>query len=341
MELAEAPRALELDVSARMQLASGLLCSLKLEMDRYSRGLLGQPFLDDWMGSQDTCAYWGDELLRLVIPFLGWERRSGDAFQAYVDSRYVLGASIKGFPEHIPQDKVQDRITRYASVFGTRDNALYIWYRPLGILTAHEGKHRVAFMRAHDQPAIAAWVREATYPSADRIVIVQPDDRQGEWLAVLDGRYVQLLRRPRVSRMMLEAYGVKVCRWRDLTDTPSRESVLREIYRTGLHRQPQTISEEERTLDLDKLKQQERVDDECVSRNIFELKPYRCSWLRLGIATTFAFILSLVLWLLPWPVLRPGALICSGIAFGLLSGPSMLHFVGPRRVAAGSAGRDV
>jgi len=341
MELAEAPCALEMGVSATMQMASGLLCNLKLEMDRYSRGLLGQPFLDDWMGSHDTCAYWGDELLRLVIPFLAWERRGGDAFQAYVDPRYVLGASIKGFPEHVPQDKVQERITRYASVFGSRDNALYIWYRPLGILTAHEGKHRVAFMRAHDQPAIAAWVREETYPSPDRIVIVEPDKRQGEWLAVLDGRFVQLLRRPRVSCMMLEAYGVKVRRWRHLDDAPSKETVLREVYRNGLHRQPQTISEEERTLDLAKLKQRESADDERVSRDIFELKPYRCSWRGLGIATAVSLVLALILWVLPWPLLRPGAWICMGTMYGLLSGPLMLRFVGPRRVTAGSARHDV
>jgi len=341
MQLAEAPGALELGVSEMMQFASALLCDLKLEMDRYARGHLGQPFLDDWMGSHDTCAYWGDELLRLVIPFLGWEGRRGEAFQAYVDPRHVLGASIKGFPEHVPEEKVQERITRYATVFGSRDNVLYVWYKPLGILTAHEGKHRVAFMRAHGQPAIAAWVREANYPSADRIVIVEPDERNGEWLAVLDGRYVQLLRRPRVSLMMLQAYGVQVRRWRDLPNAPSKQNALKEVYRSGLHRQQQTISEEERTIDLETVRQRENSEDEFVVRSLFDLKPYRCSWRGLGIAVAVSLALAVILGLLPWPILRPGAWICMGIAYGLLWGPLMLRFVGPRRVLAGSAGHDV
>jgi len=335
------PGMLDLGVSPTMQIASALLCDLKLEMDRYARGHVGQPFLDDWMGSLGTCAYWGDELLRLVIPFLGWERREGDAFRAYVDPRYVLGASIKGFPEHVPEEKVQDSITRYATTFGSRDNVLYVWYKPLGILTAHEGKHRVAFMRAHCQPAIAAWVREANYPSADRIVVVEPDERHGEWLAVLDGRYVQVLRRPRVSLMMLQAYGTRVCRWRDLTDAPSRRSVFREIYRHGLQRQQQTISEKDRTLDLETVSRRDNADDECVVRNLFELKPYRCTWRGLGIATAICSALALILWVLPWPILRPGAWICMGVSYGLLVGPLMLRFVGPRRVAAGSARHDV
>jgi hypothetical protein len=38
--------------------------------------------------------------------------------------------------------------------------------------------------------------------------------------------------------------------------------------------------------------------------------------------------------------LAAGAWICMGVSYGLVSGPLMLRFVGPRRVAAGSARHD-
>lgn len=341
MNAPHSPGMLDMDVSPAMQMASAMLCDLKLGMDRYARGHAGQPFLDDWMGSHNTCAYGGAQLLRLVIPFLDWERRDGEIFQTYVDPRYVLGANIKGFPEHVPEHRVQDSITRYATEFGSRDNVLYTWYKPLGILTAHEGKHRVAFMRAHDQPAIAAWVREVNYPSSDRIVVVEPDEKHDEWLAILDGRYVQVLRRPRVSVMMLQAYGVRVCRWRDVPNAPSKLSVLRDAYRNGLRRGKHTSSEEDRAVDLESVRQLDNADDEVVVRDLFELKPYRCSWRGLGIATVIFMVLSLILWVLPWQILRPAAWTCIGVSSGLLGGPLMLRFVGPRRVAAGSARHDV
>lgn len=66
-------------------------------------------------------------------------------------------------------------------------------------------------MRAHNQSAIAAWVREAGYPAADRLAIICPTEEHDEWLAMLDGRYLQVLRRPQTTRLLLEAYGVKHC----------------------------------------------------------------------------------------------------------------------------------
>ncbi|CBJ40586.1 hypothethical protein (plasmid) [Ralstonia solanacearum CMR15] len=38
--------------------------------------------------------------MRIVLPFLGWEIHRGKTYRAYVDCRYVLGASLKGLPEH-------------------------------------------------------------------------------------------------------------------------------------------------------------------------------------------------------------------------------------------------
>ncbi|EJB8472098.1 hypothetical protein MW376_002182 [Citrobacter freundii] len=38
-------------------------------------------------------------------------------------------------------------------------------------------------MRAHKQPAIAAWVREASYPVALRLAIIKPTDARYEWIS--------------------------------------------------------------------------------------------------------------------------------------------------------------
>lgn len=58
------------------------LCDLKLKMDRHARKFIGQPFLDDWMDARNTCAYFGDSLARLVLPFLDWECDGGEYFKA-------------------------------------------------------------------------------------------------------------------------------------------------------------------------------------------------------------------------------------------------------------------
>jgi hypothetical protein len=327
------PEPLLLGVSAMMESASAALCDIKLSMDRFARGFIGQPFLDDWMGGRDTCAYWGDELLRLVVPFLAWERRDEvEPFKAYVNPRNVLGASIKGLPEHVPEREVQDRIARYANVFGSRSNAYYIWYKPLGILTAHEGKHRVAFMRAHGQPAIAAWVKEASYPAADRITVVEPDEDRGEWLAILDERYVQVLKRPRVSLVMLRAYGVTVTRWRDLRNVPSKSDVLREIYRLRVHLPPQSLAEEDRTLDLARILERESANAQVVNRDILHLEPHRWDWRRHAIVVAACGALALMLRLLPWHTAHVGAWLSGGCLYGLVCAPLLLRFVGPRRV---------
>ncbi|MHA6881650.1 hypothetical protein [Ralstonia pseudosolanacearum] len=35
-----------------------------------------------------------------MLPFLGWASHCGKTYRAYVDCHYVLGASLKGLPEH-------------------------------------------------------------------------------------------------------------------------------------------------------------------------------------------------------------------------------------------------
>lgn len=323
-------KCLALEVSEAMERASAALCKLKLEMDRHARGYVGQPYLDDWMGDHGTCAYWGDELLRLVVPFLDWEGRNGQPFQAYVDPRFVLGASIKGYPEDVPAHRVAERIALYAQDFGSTSNALYVWHRPLGIFTAHEGKHRVAFMRAHEQPAIAAWVSEASYPAAERIFIIEPDEKRDEWLALLDGRYMQVLRRPRISCLMLRAYGVEMKRWHNLSGIPSRRLVMDAIYQRGLHKSSVTIAEGDRTLDLEMILRHERENIEQVERTIHDLDPYRFQWKRYGIAIAACLLLSLVLTYSGIQVVQQASLLLMGAASGLIGGLTLFRFVGPR-----------
>lgn len=86
-----------------------------------------------------------------------------------MNPRHVLGASIKGLPEHIEESRVPERIARYAQTFGSTDNVAYVWIKALGIFWAHEGKHRVAFMR----PMINRLLR----PGCGK----RPIHRQSDW----------------------------------------------------------------------------------------------------------------------------------------------------------------
>ena len=269
MEESEPKDLLRSEVSERMEQASAHLCALKISLDRYARQWMGQPFLDDWMDrpSGNTCAYDGHAFIWLILPFMDWEKdESKNYYRAYVDPQHVLGASIKGRPEDIPDDKVAGRIAGYATYFGSRDNACYIRYRALGLYWAHEGKHRVAFMRAHEQPAIAAWVRDADYPQPERIVIIAPTDERDEWLALLDRRYLQVLRRPKVTRQLLDAYGVKTVRWKDVPDLPDEHRARQALYSRRLHRAPRSIAERDRTLDLNVVRKKQEEGAATIER---------------------------------------------------------------------------
>lgn len=195
-EMAGKVGVLSLGVSDRMMGASRALCAIKFSMDMNSRYYFEQEYQNDWMDSSGTCAFWGHSFLRTVVPFLDWEESQSELFKTLVDPCYVLGASIKGKPQDVPEKEVADRIESYSTNFTWSNKAHYTWYKPLGILTAHEGKHRVAFMRTHGNKPIAAWVREQGYPDAKRIQLIEPAKRQDEWFALLDGRYLQVLQRP-------------------------------------------------------------------------------------------------------------------------------------------------
>ncbi|WP_231973165.1 hypothetical protein [Ralstonia insidiosa] len=321
------------EVSAEMERSVDALCALKISLDRYARQWMGQPFMDDWMDSHNTCAYFGDSFLRLILPFMDWEpSEPRDYYRAYVNPRYVLGASIKGRPEHIDDDKVAEKIALYSTHFGSRDNACYIRYPALGLYYAHEGKHRVAFMRAHEQPAIAAWVRDANYPTPERIVLIAPTDERDEWLALLDKRYLQVLRRPRLSQQLLTTYGVKTVRWKTVPGLPDEQCVREAIYARRLHREPTTTAELDRTLDLEDVRQQQREEAAFVERTILDLEPLRLAWRPYFATVVACAVLGLVLSVIPFDGARAVGWGLTGVACGLATAVSLQRFRAPRRV---------
>ena len=179
--------ALDLQVSECMQAASRALCDLKYRMDMDSRDPVLQAFQDDWMGTANSCAYFGSSFLAVVVPFLDSERDPVyQPFEAMVDCRQVLSASIKGMPHNIPPERVSQVIEHYSTHHKDYlSKAQYWWYQPLGILVANEGKHRVAFMREHGDLPIAAKVTPKSYPAPERIKLVEVTGRYWRCFALL------------------------------------------------------------------------------------------------------------------------------------------------------------
>jgi hypothetical protein len=331
------PVQLDLDVPPAVADAAAALCDLKVLMDQQSRGYAGQPFINDWMGYPNTCAFHGDSFLRLVIPFVHWtetDDRSRPRFRAYVDPGHVLGASIKGGPEQVRDDVVDSRIARYARDFegGGHNRAKYDWFQPLGLLCAHEGKHRVAFMRAHAQPAIAAWVTPRSYPAAERIVLIAPTEPRDRWLALLDGRHLQVVLRPHVTQMVLTAYGVKVVRWRDLPEAPTEQYVRREIDARGLSLPPASRREADRSLDLHVLRAEEARANESVTRSAMNLAQHgwRASWAALDAGAIAATLMGAVLFQFDSLFFQRVGLVGIGLGLGLSMVPVTLRFTGTR-----------
>lgn len=315
------------------------LCDLKITLDRLSKSGPSQALQDDWMASArgNTCAYWPSDFMRLILPFLNWEQDlQRRALRAYVDPRYVVGSNIGGFPEDVSDNEVWKRITKYKSDFCTPDDVLYIWYPALGIFFAHEGKHRVALMRRHEQPSIAAWVSEAKYPAAERMMIVAPSDERDEWVVVLDQRYLQVLKRPHVSTRFLSAYGVKTWQWNSVPGLPNELIVRNAVYERRLHRDQNTTAEDERTLDLielnESIRQRTAAGAEEVERGVDELTPLRLKakpFFRSVGCAAFAGGLGL---LADSPAIAPGAWLLLGSAVGMLASLVVMRFVGPRNL---------
>ncbi|MDR1994205.1 hypothetical protein [Azonexus sp.] len=337
------PVTLDLGVSPALEDIVRGLADLKLALDRFSRDDTGQPFINDWFDSRTgTCAFTGHAFLQQIVPFLDHSEAMGSSFRAYVDPALVLGASIKGRPESIRGEEIAQRRARYARDFDVSGlyRAEYDWLESLGIVWAHEGKHRVAFMRAHGEPAIAAWVQRRSYPTPDRIVLVEPTEYRQAWFAILDGRYLQLVPRPAITQRLLSAYGVETIRWRDLDDVPSELFVRHAI--VDWQQRPQSYCAEDRMLDLPALRDEECRARELVSRTFAELELEREGW-KVQYGRQFAYaLLVIAVGLLLKIVFRAAAMqdlgfVLVGAGVGLGCVISTLRVVGPR----GRGRRDV
>ncbi|MDF9434617.1 hypothetical protein [Chromohalobacter israelensis] len=331
MEPSQTDKVLQQDIAPRLEKIILDICSLKLDHDRNSRKILGQPYIDDWMGSFNTCSYGGDSFLRLIVPFLLWEEEESEPYKAYVDPRYVLGSSVNGFPESIKEDDIAARIEKYSSKFGSTDNVYYCWFRRLGVFSAIEGKHRVAFMRHHNQPAIAAWVSEKQYPDPSRLLIIEPDREDDDWFCLLDGRYLQLLRRPQVSKLILNAYGVEVARWDNVPELPNKEAVRSIVYKKRFHHPPSSRKESDRTLDLQSIKTQLEEDNEIVQRKVYELEPLRLQWSRIVKNALISSAIGGMFLLTGIDILKEIGLMFVGGALGLITSMELITLTGPRR----------
>lgn len=232
MQNSTASDTLDLQVSERMKDASRMLCDLKYRLDMDSREGILQAFQNDWMGSSNTCAFFGSDFLSMVVPFLNvCDEVIGEHFQAMVDCRQVLGASIKGKPRHIAPHLIPERIAHYSRHHDDGlSRAQYWWYQSLGVFVANEGKHRVAFMRDQGDLPIAARITPIGYPAPDRIKIVKVSGRYWRYFALLDGRYLQVIERPDITRWYLSAYGVKeITSWELLEGVPSLDLICAAI----------------------------------------------------------------------------------------------------------------
>jgi hypothetical protein len=237
------------------------MADLKIQQDYMARTLLGQEFLNDWMGAANTCAFCPDTFIRRLLPFLFWEEEQNPKkYPALVPVEIAIGACIKGQPAHIAAEDVSKRITQYRENKAPGATASGTYIPALGIYFAHEGKHRVAFMRHHDEPVFQAEIDDLAYPSADRLKIVTPSAPNQLLYAVLDGRYLQVLLLPHSTQRILTSYGVSSVRWSKLENVPSESTVFRAVCDRHLFTSPENRSEAVRTIDLQELLQEEEKE---------------------------------------------------------------------------------
>lgn len=170
----------------------------------------------------------GGDFLWSLIPFASFHdyegfNQIGSEFKALVNPHRVLGWSHAWLPEHIKDNELEKWLHEFGTNFdriGSDAPISYRWYRKLGIVTAGEGKNRVALMQKYDRP-IAATVREFDFPDAARIKIIEPPEVSFNagtplWFAILDNRYICHLKWPVLSARLLGAYGCETCTWEDV-----------------------------------------------------------------------------------------------------------------------------
>jgi hypothetical protein len=186
-------------------------------------------------------------------------------------------------------------------------------------------------MCAHEQPAIAAWVSDASYPAPERIVMIKPTGERDEWLALLDAKYLQVLRRPRVTQKLLAAYGVKTKQWNELPGLPNERAVRQTIYVRRLHRPPVSCAEKDRTLNLEDVCKQMQEESALVERSFLDLAPLRFLWKPYAIAIVISLIIGMTLSLTNINWMQPVGWVLIGNFTGLSLGLPLLRFRGSRR----------
>lgn len=148
--------------------------------------------------------------LRQAIPFLSMDGLSSKG-PVPVDS--LFGESWRWRPEDVPVGDVP-RLLAYLTDparagEGDRDRAEVFAWPDLGIYVAHEGKNRVALLRAHGVSTMPAGIVSVAYPTADRIRRYQVHDGNADQVwAVLDDRFAQRLPLYRLGAGLLDAYGI-------------------------------------------------------------------------------------------------------------------------------------
>lgn len=235
------------------------LAITKIEQDYSISKGSGKEVVGKWIKCGITSPLMPSSFMQALIPFLYWhgdKRESMGRVRVPVD--IAIGSSIGGFPEVITEpQQVAKRIEKYLtdshSTSEARASGDYI--PQLGVYIAHEGKHRVAFMRHHSEPYFLTNAHELHYPAANRIKMIRSGLAHNNLdYALLDGQYLQLLPpEPYSPVSLLEGYGVEWVGWADL-NAPSETFVLKAITESGLlDNTPESTCESARTFDLSRL----------------------------------------------------------------------------------------
>lgn len=231
------------------------LANQKIQQDYMIRSEASR--FKQWYKTGLTCPVFPETFLRTLIPFLYWEQSNKSMGVCKIPTEIAFGACIKGYPEYIAENEVELYKEAYrSSLIGYRwgADASGDYFPDLGFYVASEGKHRVAFMRHHNEPFFLAKVTEARYPEPERIKLIRSDLHGKISYALLDGKHLQLVSSLLYSPVaLLKAYGVKTTSWTDAVPLPE-SFVWVKIVKSGLlEKPPLSRCERKRTFDLTRI----------------------------------------------------------------------------------------
>nr|WP_282561290.1 hypothetical protein [Providencia rettgeri] len=202
------------------------------------------------VGSGEYSAVSGDSFFINIMPFAPFYESEGQV--KYIPIEYTVGCSWRWWPEHVENDR--EEIIAFINNREQAEKTEYTFVENLGLVLSSEGKNRIHFCRVNKIDKIPGRVHEMKYPEADRIVVyaLQPDyysvDINAPYLAVLDGRYLQVINHFDYALPLLNAYGVKV-----ITSWPSDFPKLTDVHRFADKSMDSTIGRR-KCIDLDKIK---------------------------------------------------------------------------------------